>query len=152
MFSKRLLLLVGIAAVALPVTAVTGETTLKEIMQELRRNFLEVSDGLLLDNFDRVAKGALAIAEHPRIPPEQIERVANELGPEMPVFKNFDVQVHELSLEIYKAAKEGDQVAARSAYLGMISACIDCHTAYRERVGAALNEKDCGAPGGGECN
>jgi hypothetical protein len=139
MFSKRLLLLVGIAAVALPVTAVTGETTLKEIMQELRRNFLEVSDGLLLDNFDRVAKGALAIAEHPRIPPEQIERVANELGPEMPVFKNFDVQVHELSLEIYKAAKEGDRVAAIDAYQGMVAACFDCHAAFRERVAAALS-------------
>ena len=141
MFRKRLLLLVGIAAVALPVTAVTGETTLKEIMQELRRNFLEVSDGFLLDDFDRVAEGAIAIAEHPRIPPEQIERVANELGPEMPVFKNFDVQVHELSLEIYKAAKDGDRAAAIGAYQGMVSACFDCHAAYRERVAAALAQE-----------
>jgi len=138
MFRKRLLLLVGIAAVALPVTAVTGETTLKEIMQELRRNFLEVSDGFLLDDFDRVAEGARAIAEHPRIPPEQIERVANELGPEMPVFRNFDVQVHELSLEIYKAAKDADRAAAIGAYQGMVAACFDCHAAYRERVAAAL--------------
>jgi hypothetical protein len=141
MFKKRLLLLAGIAAVALPVTAVTGETTLKEIMQELRRDFLEVSDGFLLDDFDRVAEGALAIAEHPRIPPEQIERVAAELGPEMPVFKNFDVQVHELSLEIYKAAKDGDRAAAIAAYQGMVAACFDCHAAYRERVAAALAQE-----------
>ena len=138
MFKKRLLLLAGIAAVTLPVTAVTGETTLKEIMQELRRDFLEVSDGFLLDDFDRVAEGALAIAEHPRIPPEQVERVAAELGPEMPVFKNFDVQVHELSLELYKAAKDGDRAAAIAAYQGMVAACFDCHAAYRERVAAAL--------------
>jgi hypothetical protein len=141
MFKKRLLLLAGIAAVALPVTAVTGETTLKEIMQELRRDFLEVSDGFLLDDFDRVAEGALAIAEHPRIPPEQVERVAAELGPEMPVFKNFDVQVHELSLEIYKAAKDGDRAAAIAAYQGMVAACFDCHAAYRERVAAALAQE-----------
>lgn len=142
MIKNRLLLLVGIAAVALPVTAVTGETTLKEIMQELRRNFLEVSDGFLLDDFDRVADGALAIAEHPRIPPQQIQRVANELGPEMPVFKNFDVQVHELSLEIYKAAKDRDRAAAIAAYQGMVAACFDCHAAYRERVAAALQEAE----------
>ena len=140
MFKNRLLLLVGIAAVALPVTAVTGETSLKEIMQELRRNFLDVSDGFLLDDFDRVAEGALAIAEHPRIPPEQIERVASELGPEMPVFKNFDVQVHELSLDIYQAAKDGDRAAAIAAYQGMVAACFDCHAAYRERVAAVLLE------------
>jgi hypothetical protein len=140
MIKNRLLLLVGFAAVALPVTALTGETTLKEIMQELRRNFLEVSDGFLLDDFDRVADGALAIAEHPRIPPQQIQRVANELGPEMPVFKNFDVQVHELSLEIYKAAKDGDRAAAIAAYQGMVAACFDCHAAYRERVAAVLTQ------------
>jgi len=138
MTRKRLLLLASLAAVALPATAVTGETTLKEIMQELRRNFLEVSDGFLLDDFDKVAEGAIAIAEHPRIPPEQIERVANELGPEMPVFKNFDVQVHELALELYKAAQDRDRAAALAAYQGMVAACFDCHAAYRERVAAAL--------------
>ena len=142
MIKKRLFVLASLVVFALPVTAVTGETTLKEIMQELRRNFLEVSDGFLLEDFDRVADGALAIAEHPRIPQEQIERVANELGPEMPVFKNFDVQVHELSLEVYKAAKDGDRAAAIAAYQGMVAACFDCHAAYRERVAAALTQEE----------
>ena len=142
MIKKRLFVLAGLVVFALPVTAVTGEATLKEIMQELRRNFLEVSDGFLLEDFDRVADGALAIAEHPRIPREQIERVANELGPEMPVFKNFDVQVHELSLEIYKAAKDRDRAAAIAAYQGMVAACFDCHAAYRERVAAALAQEE----------
>lgn len=138
MISKRLLL-AGLVAAALPLTATTGETTLKEIMQELRRNFFEVSDGFLLDDFEKVANGALAIAEHPRIPPEQVERVANELGPEMPVFKNFDVQVHELSLEMYQAAQDRDRATAIAAYQGMVAACFACHAAYRERVAAALN-------------
>jgi hypothetical protein len=141
MIKKTLFVLASLVIFALPVTAVTGEATLKEIMQELRRNFLEVSDGFLLEDFDRVADGALAIAEHPRIPREQIERVANELGPEMPVFKNFDVQVHELSLEVYKAAKDGDRAAAIAAYQGMVAACFDCHAAYRERVAAALAQE-----------
>ena len=140
MIKRKLLLLTSLAAVALPVTAVTGDASLKEIMQELRRNFLEISDGFLLDDFGRIAEGALAIAEHPRIPPEQIEQVANELGPEMPVFKNFDVQVHELSLEMYKAANDGDRAAAVAAYQAMAAACFDCHAAYRKRVAAALLE------------
>ena len=93
-----------------------------------------------MDDFDKIAEGALAIAEHPRIPAEQAQRVADELGPEMAVFKNFDVQVHELSLELYKVAKERNRDAAVAAYQGMVSACFDCHSAYRERVAAVLND------------
>jgi hypothetical protein len=141
MLKKKLLLIAALTVVALPVTGLAGDTTLKAIMQEMRLNFLDISDGFLLDDFDKIAEGALAIAEHPRIPPDQIERVATELGAEMPVFKNFDVQVHELSLEIYKAAREQDRAAAVTAYQGMVAACFDCHAAYRERVAAVLSEK-----------
>ena len=140
MLKNRLILITALAVVALPGTAVTSDTTLKTIMQEMRLNFLDISDGFLLDDFEQIADGALAIAEHPRIPPEQVQRVADELGAEMPVFKNFDVQVHELSLEIYKAAKDRDRAAAVTAYQGMVAACFACHAAYRERVAAVLGE------------
>ena len=76
MLKKRLLLATALAVVALPGTAVTSDTTLKTIMQEMRLNFLDISDGFLLDDFEKIAEGALAIAEHPRIPPEQVQRVA----------------------------------------------------------------------------
>jgi cytochrome c556 len=139
---KRIALLACLAVMALPMTASTDEITLKAIMQELRQDFLDISDGFLLEDFDKVAEGALAIAEHPRIPPEQVQLVAEELGAEMPVFKNFDVQVHELSLELYKAAKERDRSTAVAAYQGMVQACFDCHSAFRERVAAALGDRD----------
>ena len=141
MLKNRLILITALAVVVLPGTAVTSDSTLKTIMQDMRLNFLDISDGFLLDDFEKIADGALAIAEHPRIPPEQVQRVADELGAEMPVFKNFDVQVHELSLEIYKAAKERDRAAAVTAYQGMVAACFACHAAYRERVAAVLAEK-----------
>ena len=142
MQKKRIALLACLAVMALPMTASTDEITLKAIMQELRQDFHDISDGFLLEDFDKVAEGALAIAEHPRIPPEQVQLVAEELGAEMPVFKNFDVQVHELSLELYKAAKERDPSTAVAAYQGMVQACFDCHSAFRERVAAALGDRD----------
>ena len=141
-FMKILLTAMGLAVVALPSIAVPDEPTLKAIMVELRRNFVDISDGFLLDDFGKVAEGALAIAEHPRIPPQQVERVADELGAEMPVFKNFDVQVHELSLELYNAATERNRDTAVSAYQRMVAACFGCHAAYRERVADALNPSD----------
>ena len=146
MLKNICVLIASVAVVLVPATALAGEDeSLKAIMQALRQNFLDVSDGFLLDDFDKVADGALAIAEHPRIPEEQARRVADELGPEMPVFKNFDVQVHELSLELYKAAQEGDRVAALAAYQRMFAACIDCHGAFRERVASALGADGCDA-------
>ena len=140
MLKKRVPLLAGLAIILLPMA--DRLTPWLRFMQELRQHFVDVSDGFLLDDFDKVAEGALAIAEHPRIPPEQVQLVAGELGAEMPVFKNFDVQVHELSLEMYKAAKERDRGTAVAAYQGMVAACFDCHFAYRERVAAVLKEAD----------
>ena len=69
-------------------------------MQELRGNLIEITDGLLIDVFDRIERGANAIAQHPQIAPSQVKRVAEELSPEMPQFKRFDLQVHNLSLSI----------------------------------------------------
>ncbi|NNJ65814.1 MAG: hypothetical protein HKP16_09615, partial [Xanthomonadales bacterium] len=83
-----------------PLAAHAGEpTTLQTIMQGLRDNLVEISDGLLTDDMTLVEQGATAIANHPRIPPEQVQLVANELGQEMPAFKQFDTRVHDLALE-----------------------------------------------------
>jgi hypothetical protein len=142
MLRQGITLLVSLAIVLLPASTLADKVSLMIIMQELRQNFLDISDGFLLDDFDRVAEGALAIAEHPRMPEDQAQQVADELGPEMAVFNNFDVQVHELSLEIYKAASERDRGAAVAAYQDLITACFDCHFAYRERVAAALDSAD----------
>lgn len=138
MLRTGLVLVAGLAAAVLPTTAPSAEETLKTIMQELRSNFVEVSDGFLLGDFQKVADAALAIAEHPRIPPEQVDIVANELGADMAVFRNFDVQVHEWSLEMYKAANKPDRNAAVQAYHGMVAACFACHAAFRQRVADAL--------------
>ena len=140
MVNKKRIVIAILALASLPAAAPSGEISLGTIMQELRQDFFDVSDGFLLDDFDRIAEGALAIAEHPRIPAEQVERISGELGPEMAVFRNFDVQVHELSLELYKAAKERDRDAAVAAYQSMVRACFDCHSAYRERVAAILSD------------
>jgi len=122
-----------------PTIALTGEaTTLKEIMQGLRNNLVDISDGLLMDDFERVARGAVAIAEHPRIPAAQVQLVAQELGPEMMAFKQLDTRVHDLSLEISAAARALDRGAAMSGYQRMIEGCFACHDAYKERVAAIL--------------
>jgi uncharacterized protein YndB with AHSA1/START domain len=122
-----------------PAVAVSGETTtLKAIMQELRDNLTDVTDGLLADDFGLVARGANGIAEHPRIPAEQVKLVADELGDEMAVFKQLDTWVHDLALEVKVAAEKPDRTALFTNYQTMVEGCVACHNAYKDRVAAVL--------------
>jgi len=123
----------------LPTVALTNESTsLQAIMQGLRDNLVEIADGLLADDLELVERGATGIATHPRIPPEQVQLVARELGEEMPVFKQFDMRVHDLAVEIGAAARAGDKNAAIGKFQGMIDGCFGCHSAYKDRVANVL--------------
>jgi len=141
MIRKKLLGLAGLALVLLPAITLSSEaTSLKDIMQGLRNDLVEIADGLLMDDFEQVARGAIAIAEHPRIPADQVQLVAQELGPEMPAFKQIDTVVHDLSLEIHAAAEAHDRDAAITAYQRTLDGCFACHAAYKERIGLVLQE------------
>ena len=138
---KRLMRAASFVFILMPAIALTGEATaLKDIMQGLRDNMLEISDGLLMDDFERVEHGAAAIADHPQIPAAQIQLVAAELGPQMAAFKQLDNLVHDRSLEIGAAARVLDRDAAIAGYQRMIEGCFACHSTYKERVAAVLSQ------------
>ena len=79
-------------------SATAADTDLKEIMQGLRDDVVEITDGLLTDDFTEVAQVAVRVANHARIPSDQIQLVAEELGTEMAAFKQIDTSVYDLSL------------------------------------------------------
>lgn len=133
----HLLMVLSISMIALSATA--AEPNLKEIMQGLRDDVVEIADGLLTDDFTRVANGADRIANHARIPADQVQLVAAELGTEMAAFKQIDTLVHDLSLSIAAAAKDKDRDRAIADYQRMLSGCFACHAAYKDRVGAVLS-------------
>lgn len=133
----------GLCLSLVPGISTSGtNTTLKEIMQGLRDDFVRIGDGLLHENFEQVAAGARGIAEHPKIPPDQAKRIATELGAEMPGFKNMDKRVHDLSLRIMSAANSSDAEKALQSYLAMTEGCLACHTLYKDRIAAVLTESD----------
>lgn len=130
---------IGLALVLLPAVAFTDEaTTLKGIMQGLRDNLVEISDGLLVGDFEQVARGATGVAEHPVIPAAQVQLVAAELGPEMPAFKQIDLLVHDLAVETRAAAEANDRDAVISGFQQMLDGCLACHAHYKDRVAAVL--------------
>lgn len=126
-----------------PAAAVTGDAltpdlTLREIMQGLRDNYVQIADGLLTENFDLIAYGASGIAGHPKIATDQVKLVAAELGADMPSFKQLDRRVHELAVAIKAAAETGNRDAALGSYQQMTESCVACHAVYKERVARAL--------------
>ena len=131
-----------VVVVLSPGIAASEETTLKAIMQGLRDNLVDITDGILRDDLDLVARGADGIARHPRIPPDQVKLVAAELGEEMAAFKQLDSTVHDLSLEIAAAAETMDRESIVSGYHKMVDGCVVCHDAYKDRVSTALGNND----------
>lgn len=141
MNTKRIVAVASLVFIFAPTVTLTSERPeLKEIMQQLRNNLVDISDGLLLDDFEQVSRGAVAIAQHPQIPAAQIQLVAAELGPEMAAFKQLDILVHDLSIETDAAARLLDRDAVISGYQRLIEACLACHSTYKERVAAVLSQ------------
>ncbi|HNP62960.1 MAG TPA: hypothetical protein PKH39_03440 [Woeseiaceae bacterium] len=135
LISISLLLLAWFTALAAESEAEPG---LKEIMQDLRDSLVEITDGLMLDDFDRIALGATGIAQHAPIPAFQATRIAEALGPEMPAFKQFDELVHTASIRIASAAREEDRDSVIVDYRRMVDGCLACHTAFKSRVSEVL--------------
>lgn len=121
------------------IVATAAEPSLKEIMQDLRDNLVEITDGLLVDDFDRVAQGAIGVAQHAPISASQAQQIAEALGREMPMFKQFDEQVHASSLAIASAANDQDRDAVIANYRRMVDGCLACHAAFKEPVAAVLS-------------
>jgi len=136
-------ILIGAASLMLIIAPSVGMTSeeneLMGIMQGLRNNLVDISDGLLTDDFEKIAHGADAIAGHPQIPPGQVKLVAAELGSEMAAFKQLDTLVHDLSLEISAAATTHDRDDLISGYQRLFEGCLACHSTYKERVAAVLS-------------
>jgi cytochrome c556 len=114
-------------------------STLKEIMQGLRNDLIQIADGLLTGDLEQVAAGAQRIAKHPRISAAQVKLVAAELGTDMPLFKQLDTRVHNQALLIQEAAANEDGGSALQNFQEMTRNCIACHDAYKERVAEVLN-------------
>ncbi|NIT86808.1 MAG: cytochrome c [Gemmatimonadetes bacterium] len=108
------------------------------IMAGLQEEMGRVSRGLWLENLDTVAAGADGVANHPRVPPEEFQRISGILGQEMSRFGVMDMEVHDLAVRLADEARAGDLEAVLSTDGELRRACVACHTAYRARLREAI--------------
>lgn len=124
----------GGEAVQAPSAARVALPGLFSIMAGLEGDMAQISRGLWLENFDTVAAGADAIANHPRIPPEEFGRISGVLGEEMPSFGGMDMRVHDLAVRLAEEARREELDAVLSTDADLRRACVSCHSTFRERL------------------
>jgi len=119
---------------SMPTTSAAEEGTLKYVMQQLGKDYTALDHAILMEDFDRAAKAANHIANHDKPSMWQKMKIMGGLRTDMPNFKKADEKVHNLALDIEKAAKAKDMPQLIQQQSKMLSACMGCHTAYRTKV------------------
>lgn len=107
---------------------------LKILMVALGQDMSRINDGLWHEDYEMIRTGAQAIADHPRVPPEQMAAIREALGPRFPQFVGFDQQVHGTAVEIVGSAEKRSMVDVIDAYGRIQHGCTSCHTAFRDEV------------------
>lgn len=117
-------------------TVVTKQ--LRPLMAGLAQDMSRINTGIWHEDFDLVRQGALSIANHPRIPPDQIAKIKESLGQEFQNFVRFDKAVHGTATELVSAAEARDWSDVLTKYTELRDGCFGCHAAYRERLRPVL--------------
>lgn len=111
-----------------------GTKSLKQIMQKLNKDYSSLNHAILLEDFNSAAQAAYAIAYHDKPSMNQRMKILSSLGTDMPKFKQADGKVHALAIKIEAAAKARDMPLLMQRQSQMLSACMACHSIYRNRV------------------
>ena len=109
------------------------------IMLDLRGDMERVSRGIWTEAYDTIAAGAQAIADHPKVPPEELTAVSEALGPDVNRFKALDTRVHDLSVELVEAARARDMETVLARDAAIRQGCVECHTAFREPLRSRID-------------
>lgn len=116
----------------------TQTKPLRLLMVGLAQDMARINTGLWHEDYDLMRQGGAAIANHPKIPPEQMAQIKKALGNEFNAFVQFDQTVHKTAAELAEAAADHDLSRVLDAYTRIRNGCMGCHTTYRDRLRPVL--------------
>jgi len=103
-------------------------------MVRLAQDMARINAGIWHEDYDLIREGASSIANHPKIPPDQIAKIKKTLGTDVQNFVRYDKAVHSTATELVSAAEARDWSGVLSKYTEIGDGCVGCHTAYRARL------------------
>lgn len=115
------------------------EKGLKFVMQGLLKDTQLISQGIFLQDLNKIKLAAADVANHPTPGMTTMKKVIGYLGPEMAVFKEYDMKVHHLAVEIEKAATDQNMSEVVSKYHQLVDGCLSCHGQFKQRISKILN-------------
>lgn len=115
--------------------------SLVEIMRQLEVDMERVAHGVWVADFDSIAAGAGAIADHPQVGPEERAEILGILGDGAAGFREADVRVHDTAVALGDRARAGDLAGALDALTRLQQGCVSCHTGYRAAIQAARQQE-----------
>ncbi|MCF6235176.1 MAG: cytochrome c [Gammaproteobacteria bacterium] len=107
---------------------------LQKIMFDMDKNMQNITAGISSENWVKVEKSAMKIADHPKPPMSERIRIMKLMGPEMARFKDSDMKTHAAARELAKIAKGHDGRAVISAFATLQNTCLTCHESYRKKL------------------
>ena len=117
--------------------------SLKEIMRGLEADLAELQHGVWLGDQALISAAADRIADHPRIPPDQVAMVQEALTSEFSTFVQMDRAVHDRAVALASDARSSRPVAELfAASLRLQEGCFACHVTFQDRVSVALATVD----------
>lgn len=113
---------------------------LRPLMVEIAQDMSRINTGIWHEDYELIVEGGRSIAEHPKIPQEQMARIKEALGPEFNAFVKFDKTVHGGAAALAEAAARENMSAVLEEYTTVRNGCVGCHTAFRDRVREVLRQ------------
>lgn len=111
--------------------------TLVEIMRGLETDMERVAHGIWVADFDSIAAGAGAVADHPQVGPEERTEIVGILGEGAAGFREADMLVHNTAVTLAERARTEDLPGVLDALTELQAGCVSCHTGYRATLQAA---------------
>lgn len=126
-----------VAALLCLMTAMPGqaqEQSFKETMRGLLAESQAIVEGIMREDYGKVATMAEAIAFHQSPSPGKRMAIINELGMEAVSFNLFEDNLRSYASKVKKAAEQHDQKRVIESFAEMMKSCTTCHNSYRKRL------------------
>jgi len=117
---------------------VPNDMSLKEVMQGLLEDSIEINRGIFLEDYSLIEQAADRVANHPTPPMATKKKLMMGLGLDMRKFKSFDDVVHDLAVEIGQSAEKEDMKSVVKKYHDLMDGCLSCHDGFKVRVSRIL--------------
>lgn len=107
---------------------------LRPIMQRLSSDMAGLAQAIWFEDYEAMTTTSAAVADHPHISDDEMQRIEAELGIELSTFHEMDEAVHESAVRLHNAAATRQLDEVLDLFSEVQRGCVACHTEFRERL------------------